>query len=91
MDKQTYIKRIRSFLINRRHVFFKVHPDPKKQQKIIHAEFSLALLKSCKGNEFQERLRQFADRFVLPLVPSRASRLHDTYMNLYNQIKQHTT
>jgi hypothetical protein len=74
-------------LNNRRTVFFRKYPDARKQQIIIDAEGRLFLLQQADESRFMTIVKEYADRYILPLVPSQSSPMHNSVMGLYEKIK----
>ena len=85
--KSTLLKEIKSLLNNRRTVFFRKYPDARKQQIILDAEGRLFILQKADESRFLTVVKEYADRYILPLVPSQSSPMHKSVMGLYEKIK----
>lgn len=85
--KSTLLKEIQSLLNNRRTVFFRKYPDAQKQQIILDAEGRLWLLQKADESRFMQIVKEYNDRYILPLIPSQSSPMHNSINSLYEKIK----
>jgi len=81
------VRDVRKMLNQRKVVFFQKYPDARKQQIINNAQTMLACIEKHEPSRLHVELVAMADRYILPLMPSKESRFHDSYMRLYNTIK----
>lgn len=86
MFKQTIILRISKILANRRVVYFQKYPNSKMQQTIIEAEKTMVMLKKLDDNTFNTNIKIFANKYILPLIPSQNSRYYNIISDTYNTI-----
>lgn len=84
---KSIVAEVRKMLNQRKVVFFSKYPDARKQQLIISANNVLIMLEKQDETVFKNNIKVFADRFILPLVPNKESRFHESGMKLYNNIK----
>lgn len=87
MNRMDAAIKIKKFLANRRYVFFNKYPDPKKQQIILNAENALPVMKLIPKNKLSAFLGFFADKYILPLIPSEKSRYKQNFEQLYHELK----
>lgn len=90
MNKKEAILKISKFLINRKFVFYNKYPNASKQQIIINAEQTLSIIKNLPDNRFFGTVGTFADKYILPLLPSQKSRYRANFEYLYQQLKNPT-
>jgi hypothetical protein len=85
-NKQEIIAQIKKILKQRKHVFFKLYPNPSKQQLIMNAEKQLYYLESANEHNFKQICKSFAGYYIQPLIPAPSSKYHENIKCLYSNL-----
>ena len=73
MNKLQLIKQTRSFLKQRRVIFFIKYPNIQKQQLIINAEYNLSVLEGLPEALFLNKCKVYGRLYISTLIPSKQS------------------